>query len=275
MIAQKLNATARKHIAMEKAMNENPAAFVEPHSQQEFLSAVEHPEVVGGSGNLAATSFDLGYDAKKVGGNVVVKENKRRRTKLEKVIEGKGKAMEHTQEVVEEKGAGRKRRTKKGGDFGDIMNGIKSAAGTVGEVVKTAAAVAPYVAPLIGLGKKREPTEWMKLVQKVRKEKGLNLTDTLKYIKEHNLYTKKGATAPAVAPKPRKPRVKKEQGGSAQLPFVVERIEHGDVKPTTIRKTGGVPSLKHASGNQPPAIYGGSKPTPAKVGRPRKEKMLK
>ena len=30
MIAQKLNATARKHIAMEKAMNENPAAFVEP-----------------------------------------------------------------------------------------------------------------------------------------------------------------------------------------------------------------------------------------------------
>ena len=99
MIAQKLNATARKHIAMENAMNENPAAFVEPHSQQEFMS-VEHPEVVGGSGNLAATSFDLGYDAKKVGGNVVVKENKRRRTKLEKAVEGKGKPMEHTQEAA-------------------------------------------------------------------------------------------------------------------------------------------------------------------------------
>ena len=93
------------------------------------------------------------------------------------------------------KGAGRKRRTKKGGDFGDIMNGIKSAAGTVGEVVKTAAAVAPYVAPLIGLGKKREPTEWMKLVHKVRKEKGLNLTQTLKHIKENNLYTKKGGSS--------------------------------------------------------------------------------
>jgi hypothetical protein len=158
-------------------MNENPASFVEPHSQQEFMS-VEHPEVVGGSGNLAATSFDLGYDAKKVGGNVVVKENKRRRTKLEKAVEGKGKPMEHTQEAAVEKGAGRKRRTKKGGDFGDIMNGIKSAAGTVGEVVKTAAAVAPYVAPLVGLGKKREPTEWMQLVQKVRTEKDLNLTDT-------------------------------------------------------------------------------------------------
>ena len=39
------------------------------------------------------------------------------------------------------------------------MNGIKSAAGTVGEVVKTAAAVASYVAPLVGLGKNREPAE--------------------------------------------------------------------------------------------------------------------
>ena len=67
------------------------------------------------------------------------------------------------------------------------MNGIKSTAGTVGKVVKTAAAVAPYVAPLVGLGKKREPTEWMQMVKKVRTEKNLNLRDTLKYIKEHNL----------------------------------------------------------------------------------------
>ena len=186
--------------------------------------------------------------------------------------------MEHTQEAVEEKGAGRKRRTKKGGDFGDIMNGIKSAAGTVGEVVKTAAAVAPYVAPLVGLGKKREPTEWMQLVMKVRAEKNLNLEknlnsrDTLKYIKEHNLYKKKGADPPAAtAPKTRKPRAKKEQGGSAQLPFVVERIEKGDVK-ATVRKTGGVPSLKHASGNQPPDMYGGSAPPPARVRKPRVKK---
>ena len=171
-----------------------------------------------------------------------------------------------------EKGAGRKRRTKKGGDFEDIMNGIKSAAGTVGEVVKTAAAVAPYVAPLVGLGKKREPSEWLQLVKKVRSEKKLNLRDTLKYIKEHNLYKKKGAATADAAPKTRKPRVKKEQGGSAQLPFVVERIEKGDVK-ATVRKTGGVPSLKHASGNQPPDMYGGSSVPPAKVRKPRVKKV--
>ena len=270
MIAHKLNATARKHIAMENAMNENPASFVEPHSQQEFMS-VEHPEVVGGSGNLAATSFDLGYDAKKVGGNVVVKENKKRRTKLEKAVEGKGKPMEHTQEATVVKGAGRKRRTKKGGDFEDIMNGIKSAAGTVGEVVKTAAAVAPYVAPLVGLGKKREPSEWLQLVKKVRSEKNLNLRDTLKYIKEHNLYKRKGTATADAAPKTRKPRAKKEQGGSAQLPFVVDRIEKGDVK-ATVRKTGGAPSLKHASGNQPPDMYGGAAPPPVRVRKPRVKK---
>ena len=81
------------------------------------------------------------------------------------------------------------------------------------------------------------------MVKKVRTEKNLNLRDTLKYIKEHNLYKKKGADPPAAtAPKTRKPRAKKEQGGSAQLPFVVERIEKGDVK-ATARKTGGVPSL--------------------------------
>ena len=183
---------------------------------------------------------------------------------------GKGSLWSTRRKLLRRMGAGRKRRTKKGGDFEDIMNGIKSAAGTVGEVVKTAAAVAPYVAPLIGLGKKREPTEWMKLVHKVRKEKGLNLTQTLKYIKEHNLYTKKGAaTAPT---KTRKPRARKEQGGSAQLPFVVERIEQGDVKPT-LRKTGGVPSLKHASGNQPPDMYGGSSVPPAKVRKPRANKF--
>ena len=45
-------------------MYDNPAAFVEPHSQQEYMN-VQHPEVVGGSGNLAATSHDMGYEPRK------------------------------------------------------------------------------------------------------------------------------------------------------------------------------------------------------------------
>jgi hypothetical protein len=48
---------------------------------------------------------------------------------------------------------------------------------TVGDVVKTAATVAPYVLPLVGLGKEGKPKKsmahlgaWNKLVEKVRAE---------------------------------------------------------------------------------------------------------
>jgi hypothetical protein len=53
-------------------MYDDPASFVEPHSQQEYQT-VQHPEVVGGSGNLAATSYDMGEEPKKVGGSRINK----------------------------------------------------------------------------------------------------------------------------------------------------------------------------------------------------------
>ena len=65
-VANKVIANAKKDIATKDRMYDNPAAFVEPHSQQEYMN-VQHPEVQGGSGNLAATSHDMGYEPKKVG----------------------------------------------------------------------------------------------------------------------------------------------------------------------------------------------------------------
>jgi hypothetical protein len=41
------------------------------------------------------------------------------------------------------------------------MDGIKKTASTVGDVVKTAATVAPYVLPLVGLGKEGKPKRTM------------------------------------------------------------------------------------------------------------------
>ena len=73
---------------------------------------------------------------------------------------------------------------KVGGDFADVMSGIKSAASTVGDVLKTAATVAPYVLPLVGLCKETKPSEWNELVRKVRAEKGLSSKDTSK-LKTH------------------------------------------------------------------------------------------
>ena len=83
---------------------------------------------------------------------------------------------------------------------------------------------------LLGLGKEKKPTEWNTLVAKVRKEKGLSLKETLKYIKEHNLYTKKGKT-----------------GGSARLPLMTESVEANlrNVMPPTMQAVGNVKSLKH------------------------------
>lgn len=37
---------------------------------------------------------------------------------------------------------------------------------------------------------KRKPTAYQEMVKKIMKEKGMNMKDTLKYIKENNLYKK-------------------------------------------------------------------------------------
>ena len=77
----------------------------------------------------------------------------------------------------------------KGGDFNDVMR-------TVGDVVSSGAKIAAHAAPLIlaVLGKEkkeRKPSEWNTLVSKIRKEQGISLKDSMKHIKENNLYQKK------------------------------------------------------------------------------------
>ena len=158
-IANKVISNVKKDIATKDRMYDDPASFVEPHSQQEYMN-VEHPEVVGGSGNLASTSYDMGYEPKKVGG---AKISKARAKRVAKAIEGEGKPMVITQEttVIKPKrkanGGDSKAMATVGGDFNDVMDGIKKTASTVGDVVKTAASVAPYVLPLVGLGKEGKP----------------------------------------------------------------------------------------------------------------------
>ena len=111
-------------------------------------------------------------------------------------------------------GKPRKVRVKKikGGNFDDVMR-------TVGDVVSLGAKVAAHAAPLL-LGFGQKPTEWNTLVAKVRKEKGLTLKETLKYIKEHNVYTMKGNT-----------------GVSARLPLMTESVDANlrDVMPPTMQ----------------------------------------
>ena len=64
-----------------------------------------------------------------------------------------------------------------------------------GDVLSSGAKIAAHAAPLLlGLGKEKKPSEWNTLVAKVRKETGKSLKDTLKHIKENNLYKKKKKT---------------------------------------------------------------------------------
>ena len=246
IVASKVIANARKDIATKAKMYDNPASFVEPHSQQEYAT-VEHPEVRGGSGNLAASSFDMGYEPKKVGG---AKISVARAKRVAKALEGGAKPMvvTDTAEPLAKPKRGRKAKTVAvaGGDFNDVMGGIKKTASTVGDVVKTAASVAP----LVGLGKEGGAkksmghlSEWNTFVKKTKAETGKSLKDTLKYIKEHNLYKRKGETAKQTTTK--RTRKTKEGGSSGGILIneVVNERTAGDVVAVP-RATGGVPSMR-------------------------------
>jgi hypothetical protein len=145
-VATKVIANVKQDIATKDRMYDDPASFVEPHSQQEYQT-VQHPEVVGGSGNLAASSYDMGYEAKKVGGARI---STARAKRVAKALGGEAPPMVITAETTVVKPKRKARAKAKGGDFNDVMDGIKKTASTVGDVVKTAATVAPYVLPSWG-----------------------------------------------------------------------------------------------------------------------------
>jgi hypothetical protein len=85
----------------------------------------------------------------------------------------------------------------------------------------------------------------LSLVKKVRAETGKSLKDTLEYIKQNNLYKKKGATEKA---KPNsKTRQEKLRKGVLLEAFligeVVDERTKGDVVAVP-RETGGIPSMR-------------------------------
>ena len=216
-VANKVMTNVKKDIATKDRMYDDPASFVEPHSQQEYMS-VQQPEVVGGSGNLAASSYDMGYEPKVVGG---AKVNKARAKRVTKALGGDAPPMIVTNEAVIKPKRVRKAKTlptTSGGDFNDVIKTVGNVVDTGVKVAKGVASVAPYILPLVGLGKEGKPkrsmahlSEWNSLVAKVRQETGKRLKDTLKYIKDNNLYKKKGTTEKAkpTAKRPRK-KLKKE-----------------------------------------------------------------
>jgi hypothetical protein len=105
---------------------------------------------------------------------------------------------------------------------------------------------------LIGLGKGDKPkrtvahlSEWNSFVKKTREETGKSLKDTLKYIKENNLYKRKGATTKPETQTVKRTRKTKEGGSSGGILIkeVVDARTKGDVG-AEARQEGGLPSMK-------------------------------
>ena len=69
-IKNKLKTIAYKKAEYLRTLADNPVDVV-VHNQQDFIN-VKHPELEGGSGNLASASFDLGIEPNMVGGVKVV-----------------------------------------------------------------------------------------------------------------------------------------------------------------------------------------------------------
>ena len=128
-IANKVISNAKKDIEIKEKMYDDPTSFVEPHSQQEYQT-VQHPEVVGGSGSLAAASHDMGYEPTKSGDTKV---NVTRAKRVAKALAGEAPPMVITEETTvvkpkrvrkakTTKGDGSVRPTVAGGDLNDVIN---------------------------------------------------------------------------------------------------------------------------------------------------------
>ena len=167
-IKSKLLNIANRKIAHDNYVANYPES-AEPKSQQDFIS-VSHPELEGGSGNLAHTNYDLGIESKTAGdGSSIVKFRKTRAKKLIDAMQNKTPITEGEMLSSGIIGAGeakpkrvRVKQILQGGDFNDVMR-------ITGDVLSSGAKIAAHAAPLLlGLGKQKS-TEWNSLVAKVRK----------------------------------------------------------------------------------------------------------
>ena len=251
-IAAKLQTLYATHIQHENAMNDN----VQQNDVKDPLEgmALRHEDVHGGSGTMAVTLQDLGFEPTKGSGEPDGAEPKPKRKYTKKTmavavpsamaeepsataggvsaggvsaggvsagaeVGGTLNNFEAARELVKqlsgsgaETGCGvsagtkkraRKPKEKTGGDFGSTVRDIADTVGSVGK------AVMPFAPLLLGLGepkeelkedskeeggaKKRKTNARAEVVRQIMKEKGLNLINASKHVKEHGLYKKGGA----------------------------------------------------------------------------------
>ena len=180
-IAAKLQNVCTNHIQHENAMNDN----VRQNDVMDPLEgmALRHEDVQGGSGTAAATLQDLGYEQMNGttgSGEPELKPKRKYARKTMKV------AVPSAMDPDPSATAGG---VSAGGvSAGGVSGGAECGGGVLDTVASIASSVAPFAPLLLAAGKETGGSKRHDIVKRIMKEKGLNLIQASKHVKEHGLY---------------------------------------------------------------------------------------
>ena len=181
-IAAQLQNLYANHIQHENTSNDN----VKQNDVMDPLEgmALRKEEVHGGSGTAAATLQDLGYEQMDgVTGSGEPQEPKPKRKYARKTMKVAVPSAMDPGPTATAGGV-----SAGGVSAGGVSGGTECGGGVLDTVASIASSVAPLAPLLLAAGKETGGAKRHDIVKRIMKEKGLNLIQASKHVKEHGLY---------------------------------------------------------------------------------------
>ena len=181
-IAAQLQNLYANHIQHENASNDNTR-------QNDVMDPLEgmalrKEEVHGGSGTVAATLQDLGYEPMNgATGSGEPQEPKPKRKYARKTMKVAVPSAMDPGPTATAGGV-----SAGGVSAGGVSGGAECGGGVLDTVASIASSVAPFAPLLLAAGKETGGSKRHDIVKRIMKEKGLNLIQASKHVKEHGLY---------------------------------------------------------------------------------------
>ena len=181
-IAAQLQNLYANHIQHENASNDNTR-------QNDVMDPLEgmalrKEEVHGGSGTAAATLQDLGYESMNgATGSGEPQEPKPKRKYARKTMKVAVPSAMDPGPTATAGGV-----SAGGVSAGGVSGGAECGGGVLDTVASIASSVAPFAPLLLAAGKETGGSKRHDIVKRIMKEKGLNLIQASKHVKEHGLY---------------------------------------------------------------------------------------
>ena len=181
-IAAQLQNLYANHIQHENTANDNTR-------QNDVMDPLEgmalrKEEVHGGSGTAAATLQDLGYESMNgATGSGEPQEPKPKRKYARKTMKVAVPSAMDPGPTATAGGV-----SAGGVSAGGVSGGAECGGGVLDTVASIASSVAPFAPLLLAAGKETGGSKRHDIVKRIMKEKGLNLIQASKHVKEHGLY---------------------------------------------------------------------------------------